>query len=98
MRWFTSKKSKKAQQNQQDYPHLEETDASIDVSRQNSVINLSSIQVQTNQVRSVQSIPVYVHHRAPIVVQESVEKKSSFLDALVLFGAGMALGDDLCDW
>lgn len=83
MRWF---KSKKAQQN---YPQLEETETSIDVSRQNSIVNLSSIHIQSNQV--------HVHQRPPMKVQENVAPKQSFLDKLVIFSAGLALVEDECD-
>ncbi len=75
MRWFKSKKAQK-------YPQLEETETSIDVSRQNSVVNLSSIHVQ---------------QRAPVEVKENAAPKSSFLDKLVIFSAGLAIAGDGCD-
>jgi len=76
MRWFTSKKA------QQNYPQLEEAETSIDVSRQNSIVNLSSVQIQ---------------QRAPVVVEESVAPKQSFLDKLLIFSAGLAIDGDACD-
>ncbi len=79
MRWFTSKKSKKTQEN---HPQGEEpTETSISISHQNSI--------QSNQVHPV-------HQRAQ-VVPEIVTQKPSVLDGLLIFSAGLAVGEDACE-
>lgn len=76
MRWFTSKKSKKTQEN---HPQGEEpTETSIHIYH------------QPNQVHSV--------HQRSQVVPEIVQQKPSILDGLLIFSAGLAVGEDVCEF